>query len=194
MEPFERKIKYESQLRKDFAHLVAQAAWGKEILDCIQCGACSGICPTSPYMDHPPRRIMAMIREGMKEEVLQSFTIWLCSSCYACMVHCPQGIKITEIMYGLKRMAIEGKVFPQRFPIATLAQDFFSLAQKKGRIPEFWLAFKLMLKTGWRKSFSYLPMGLDLMKAGRITLKTEKITAEGKKQIQVLLESREGDK
>ena len=194
MKPFERKIKYEQELHRDFPSHIAETTWGKEILDCIQCGACSGVCPTSPYMDYPPRRIIAMIREGMKEEVLKSFTIWLCSSCYACTANCPQGIKITEVMYGLKRMAIEEGVFPKGFPIPTLANDFFELAKTNGRIPEFWLAFKLMLKTGIGKSLSYLPIGMELLKTGRVALKAEKVSEEGRRQIQTLLEQMEENK
>jgi len=192
MRTFERKIKYEQEVKRDFARQVAETSWGKEILDCIQCGGCSGICPTAPYMEHPPRKIIAMVREGMKDEVLQSFTIWLCASCYACMVSCPQGIKITEVMYGLKRMAIEEGVYPKRFPIPTLARDFFALAKDRGRISEFWLAGKLMIKSGIGKCWSYLPIGLELLKTRRVSFQRETISPEGRRQIQALLETKEG--
>ena len=46
-----------------------------------------------------------MVRAGMKREVLESLTPWVCASCYQCTVSCPAGIAITEIMYALKRLA-----------------------------------------------------------------------------------------
>ena len=36
----------------------------------------------------------------------RSRTIWLCASCYACTTRCPAGIKITDIIYALKRLAM----------------------------------------------------------------------------------------
>lgn len=187
MEGFKRHIKYEKDLNRAFRSKITETLWGKDILKCIQCGACSGICPTSLYMDYPPRQIISMIREGLREDVLKSFTIWLCSSCYSCTVNCPQGIKITEIMYGLKRMAIEEEYFPKGFSIPTLAKSFFEMAKKNGRITESQLASKIMAKTGIKKSLSYMPIGLGLLKTGRMSLKTEKISKEGRRQLQELL-------
>ena len=58
---------------------------GKEILTCLQCGMCSGTCPYGDVMDYPPRRIIAMMRAGMLEEVFTSDSLLSCVACYACM-------------------------------------------------------------------------------------------------------------
>jgi L-lactate utilization protein LutB len=76
---------------------------------CIQCGTCGGSCPSGSAMDHTPRAIFAMLRAGMREEVLQSNTPWMCVSCYFCSVRCPQDIHITDVMYTLKNMSLEVK-------------------------------------------------------------------------------------
>ena len=47
-----------------------------------------------------------MALDGLKEEVLRSDFIWLCSGCYTCQERCPQGVSITEFMTLLKNMAI----------------------------------------------------------------------------------------
>ena len=44
---------------------------------------------------------------GLKEEILRSDFIWLCSTCYACQERCPQGVSITDFMTLLKNMAIK---------------------------------------------------------------------------------------
>ena len=82
------------------------AAEGEPLKTCIQCGTCSGTCPVAGYMDHTPRQIIAMINQGMKDQVLESNTFWYCASCYHCTVRCPQEINITELMYALKRYSI----------------------------------------------------------------------------------------
>ncbi len=77
------------------------------LLKCIQCGTCGGSCPSGADMQYTPRHIFAMIRADMRDEVLSSNTPWYCVSCYYCTVRCPQDVHITDIMYTLKRMAIE---------------------------------------------------------------------------------------
>ncbi|MDI6821941.1 MAG: hypothetical protein QMD66_03605 [Actinomycetota bacterium] len=50
---------------------------------------------------------------GIKDRVLSSDLIWLCSTCYTCHERCPQGVKITEVMNVLKNMAVrEGYIHP----------------------------------------------------------------------------------
>ena len=86
-----RNIKYESELDPTFGDRIARSAYGEKLFSCIQCGTCSGTCPVSHYMDYTPRQIIAMIREGFREEVLNSVTIWLCASCYSCTVRVSAG-------------------------------------------------------------------------------------------------------
>lgn len=166
----QRTIKYEAELSKSFPYEVAKYPGGENVWDCIQCGTCSGTCPVSLYMDHTPRKIIAMIRGGFKDEVLRSFTIWICSSCYACTVQCPMKIKITEIMYSLKRMAIEQGHYPKKFPIPALANEFVEMVKKNGRINEGMLTTKFMLKTEPKRILKSSSLGMKLMRAGRMNI------------------------
>ena len=81
-------IVLERSVRRDFVDELLSVPGGDRVHDCIQCGTC-GSCPVSYFMDNPPRKLLAMIRAGMREEVLASNTMWLCTSCYACTVQCP---------------------------------------------------------------------------------------------------------
>ena len=101
-----KKALFESDMDLEFMNRVHAIPGGDAIKRCIQCGTCSGSCAVSWGMDHSPRQIISMVRAGMRDKVLESSTIWTCASCYACTVRCPQEIKITEIMYILKRLAI----------------------------------------------------------------------------------------
>jgi heterodisulfide reductase subunit C len=140
-------------------------------------------------MDFTPRRIIAMTREGFKEEALNSATIWLCASCYSCTVQCPRDIHITDVMYALKREAIAQGYFPKRFPISVLAQGFYSAVRKHGRSSESWLLVKLFLKTNPLNMFKQAFLGLRLMLNGRLSLKRESIA--DRKQLHALLEDEE---
>ncbi|MCX5907518.1 MAG: 4Fe-4S dicluster domain-containing protein [Deltaproteobacteria bacterium] len=180
-----RWIKYEGELDGGFAGKVAKLAHGEKFFTCIQCGTCSATCPVSHYMDFTPRKIIAMVREGFKKEVLGSFTIWLCASCYSCTADCPKEIKITDVMYALKQMAIAEGVYPKRFPIPVMAKEFFRYVEKEGRNSEGRLMLNMSLKTNPFRLLRYAKMGLKLFLAGRVSLREESI--KGKEGLHTLL-------
>lgn len=182
-----RRIKYESELDKNFRNKIAKSAHGEQLNGCIQCGTCSSACPVSHYMDYTPRKIIQMVREGFKEDVLKSSTIWLCASCYACTVECPKGIKITDVMYALKREAIQSGYYPKNFPASVLANNFYSQVFNNGRNSEGPLLLKMYLKSNPLMIIKNMKLGFKLWKRGRISLKTEKV--ENKKELKKLLES-----
>lgn len=187
-----RKVKYEEELDPGFLDEIIRASGCEKIEACIQCGTCSSSCPMSVYMDYPPRKIIAMVKNGFREEALRSFTLWLCPSCYTCQVRCPAQIKITDVMYALKRKAIEEKVYPQRFAIPILDKEMSRRIAKHGRNSEMRLILSLYWKS--RKPLELLkmaPLGWRLMKAGRMSFKNEAI--KDKKQLKALLAAvREG--
>lgn len=167
--------KKESELRAAFLYQVSNIPGGEKIKKCIQCGTCTGSCPVSYTMDIMPREIIALFRAGDIESILNSRTIWICASCYACTVRCPSGIKVTDIMYALKRMAMEKKLFPKRFPIFVLSKSFVSLINRYGRSYEAGLLLLYYLRTNPLKLFSLLPLAYRLFRKGRITLLPKKI-------------------
>jgi quinone-modifying oxidoreductase subunit QmoC len=170
-----RRIKYEVELDHNFGEHIAAHAYGQRLMSCIQCGTCSATCPLSHYMDYTPRKVIAMTREGFKEEVLNSLTIWLCASCYSCVVQCPRQIHITDVMYALKREAIASGYFPRGLPIPVLAKAFFNLVRRNGRNTESWLLVNLYMRTNPFKMFKESLLGLRLLLAGRMSLKPDRI-------------------
>lgn len=170
-----RAVKYERELEKGFSQAVAELSGCEKIFECIQCGTCSSTCPVSLYMDYTPRKLMAMIKAGFKEDALRSVTIWICSSCYSCTVMCPADIKITDVMYSLKRMAIQEGVFPKRFPTPVLAKEMTDIITSEGRNSELWVILKMLLKTNPLKLLSMASIGLSLFMKGRMGLKKESI-------------------
>ena len=63
-------------------------------------------------MDHTPRQLFALVRAGLRDEVLRSNTPWMCVSCYFCSVRCPQEIHIPDVMYAIKAIASREGVAP----------------------------------------------------------------------------------
>ena len=79
----------------------------EELRTCIQCGTCSASCPTGYAMDLTLRQLWKLIQLGLKDEVVNSRTFWLCTVCKSCTVRCPRGIDLTETMLMLKRYAVQ---------------------------------------------------------------------------------------
>lgn len=179
------KLAYEEELDPGFADRIAALPGAENILACIQCGTCAGACPMSPHMDFSPRRVIAMTREGFKREVLSSFMIWLCASCYACTVACPKGIKITDVMYTLKREAIREGIYPKRFPIPILARVFFSSVGRTGRSAEEQVVVEMYLRTNPLLLLRQAALGVRLFLRGRMGLVQERI--RGRDQLRSLL-------
>ncbi len=166
---------YETQLDRGFAYEVASIPGGEGIFGCHQCGACSGICPLATHMDYTPRRLINMVREGFKAEVLHSRTVWLCTSCYSCTVNCPAGIHITDVMYALKRLAIQEGTHPRRFPIPVLAGEFLKNISRSGRNNEIAVILGLALRTNPLNLLKMAPLGLKLLRTGRLSVRGEKV-------------------
>ncbi len=145
---------------------------------CIQCGTCGGSCPSGPDMDYSPRRIFAMIEAGMREEVLRANTFWYCVSCYLCMVRCPQEVRITDIMYTLKRKAIREGYY--RDSSASDAPDFsetfVDAVMKYGRSFELGLATRYHLRHHPLDAIKLAAgMGLNMLRRGRMDLTPRRI-------------------
>ncbi len=170
-----RRIKYESELDHSFGEHIAAHAYGEKLMSCIQCGTCSATCPLSHFMDYTPRKVIAMTREGFRDEVLNSLTIWLCASCYSCMVQCPRQIHITDVMYALKREAMASGYYPKGLPIPVLAKAFFNQVKRNGRNTESWLLVNMYLRTNPFAMLKEAFLGMRLFFSGRMSLKPDKI-------------------
>lgn len=166
---------------------------GEAAAACIQCGTCSGACPTVRDMDSSPREIVAFVRAGYRDRVLSSNTIWMCASCYACYVRCPKEIKITDFMYKLKQMAMRGGYKnPASKRAQVLAKKFAGNIRWLGRSNEMWLLVKYFLATNIFDALKYAGMGLSLLTTGRLEMlpKKSKSASDVRK---IVARSREGE-
>ena len=96
------------EINSAFAAEVTAIPGGEYLNRCYSCGACSGICPVSQAIpDFDPRKMIHMIRMGLKEKLLQSDLLWFCSKCRSCIFVCPQDVRFADIMTALRQLAMQ---------------------------------------------------------------------------------------
>jgi len=141
---------------------------------CIQCGSCGGSCPSAGDMDHTPRMLFAMLRAGMRRDSLMSNTFWVCVSCYHCVVRCPQNVHIADVMYTLKGMAIDAKLY-QNSTAPDFSQTFVDMVEEYGRGFEFGLATRHYLKHFPLRLPGMIPMAFGMLTKERMAVKPKRI-------------------
>ncbi len=90
---------------------IGKNIFGEDVLrsieTCVQCGCCTGSCPSSRRTALRTRKIFRETVLGFKDSVLASDDLWLCTTCYTCYERCPRGVKTTDIIKVLRNMAVE---------------------------------------------------------------------------------------
>jgi len=147
---------------------------GETVLQCYQCGTCSGSCPVIDEMEYGPRRIMRMIHDGEEALVLSSHDMWFCVSCYSCANRCPRDIPITDVMALLRSMAIEKGY--QDDKEAQFGQAFAATVRQHGRMFEPELLIRYYLRVlDVLSLLQMVPLGLKMMLRGKIPILPERV-------------------
>ena len=107
-----------SELDPEFKFEIARMPGAEDVMACFACGTCTAGCPVRAINEeYNPRRIIRMALLGMRERVLRSEFIWLCSTCYTCDERCPQGVKIADVMTALKNVAVKSGYIPNAYAL-----------------------------------------------------------------------------
>jgi len=88
-----------------------------EISDyCFQCAKCTSGCEAHKLLELEPHKMVALLKRGLIDEMVNSDVIWTCMSCFKCRERCPQKVAPVEILFALKNMAVaSGKQIPGNY-------------------------------------------------------------------------------
>ena len=81
---------------------------------CFGCQTCTNACPVVAHYENPqenlgmlPHQIMHACALGLRGMAFGSAMLWDCLTCYQCQEQCPQGVRITDVLYELKNFSVE---------------------------------------------------------------------------------------
>lgn len=92
----------------DFEAMVEQRS-GEDLSRCYYCLKCTAGCPSAPAMPYGPAQMVRLVQLGLKDELLESRSIWFCLHCETCGARCPNEISIAGLTRALREMAMEEK-------------------------------------------------------------------------------------
>ena len=107
----ESQVDIKNEIRQRMDRLV------EELPDfCFQCGKCTSGCEAHKLLELEPHRIVALLKRGLIDEMINSDVIWTCMSCFKCRERCPQRVAPVDILFSLKNLSVlQGKQIPGKF-------------------------------------------------------------------------------
>ncbi len=175
-----------------FTEEISSIPGGEGIRLCMQCGTCTASCPHAEKMQHTPSQLIAMVRAGLRKEVLSSDAMWYCLSCYLCTVRCPRGIKFTDLMHALECLSVREGLSHGRSLTCVMYRSFNDFVYSLGTLPEAgFMGWFYMLSKNPFRALRMMPVALNLLRRGRLNIRARRLTPEGMRQLKAILDKAE---
>jgi len=99
-----------------FKYEISKIHGAEKVMLCFQCGTCTADCPIARFSDfYRPRKLVRMTQLGLKNRLLSNDVIWLCSTCFTCIDHCPQDVGVANIVRALRNLSVKEGDMPVVF-------------------------------------------------------------------------------
>jgi heterodisulfide reductase subunit C len=97
-----------------FIKNLALSSQGNTFSYCFTCTTCTSACPVVRNFEKPrealglvPHQIIHAAIVGVGDLIFKSNMLWDCLGCYECQEQCPQGVRVTDVLYELKNIAMK---------------------------------------------------------------------------------------
>jgi len=98
---------------RDFKKQLLSSANGSTFSYCFTCITCSSVCPVVRNYPNPsevlgmtPHQIIRATALGLPDLVFRSRMLWYCLGCYQCQDACPQAVRVADVLFELKNLAV----------------------------------------------------------------------------------------
>jgi heterodisulfide reductase subunit C/nitrate reductase gamma subunit len=97
---------------------------------CFGCQNCTTVCPVVMHFENPqealgllPHQIMNCLGLGLVEMATGPRMLWDCVTCFQCQEHCPQNVKVADVLYQLKNLAVKNACRPAGEAVGASKED-----------------------------------------------------------------------
>jgi heterodisulfide reductase subunit C len=85
-------------------------AWECDQDLCMTCGICASACPVAGIDAYDPRRLVRMAALGRTRELVEARWPWICTMCGKCEQLCPMGVRIADMVRGIRSLRERDRV------------------------------------------------------------------------------------
>ncbi len=78
-----------------------------KLLECIQCGMCTGSCPVARKANLNVRRYMREVSAGGNITIHPPTELWSCTTCATCGIRCPKEILPYNFLIDIRSLVVE---------------------------------------------------------------------------------------
>jgi len=84
-----------------------------KLLECIQCGMCTGSCPVARKANLNVRRYMREVSAAGRVSIHPQDELWSCTTCATCGIRCPKEIIPYDFLIDIRSLVVEkGQIAP----------------------------------------------------------------------------------
>jgi heterodisulfide reductase subunit C/nitrate reductase gamma subunit len=102
-----------THMDRDFKKRLLASANGSTFSYCFTCTTCTSACPVVRSYKNPPEalgltphQIIRATALGLPDLIFRSKMLWYCLGCYQCQDSCPQAVRVADVLYELKNLAV----------------------------------------------------------------------------------------
>ncbi len=141
---------------------------------CYQCLTCTLGCDAAEFMDILPHQMVRMTQLGLKDALLTSRAIWVCTSCEACVSRCPNDIDVPHLVDTLHCIALREGYRPAEPDVPVFHRAFLKPVMRYGRQYEALMTALFMVgarRFSVRDIVSNATLGIKLFVRGKLKLR-----------------------
>lgn len=118
-------IKMKAQKESQIDPEVLEQEIGETFKTCMQCGTCTGVCPSNQIGNYSPRLVLRNIALDRATDTNVDDAAWSCVTCNSCVEHCPRGIGIIDLIKSVREHTVDGTFLPSHLkaPIQSLEKE-----------------------------------------------------------------------
>lgn len=98
---------------------------GETFSACMQCGTCTGVCPSVQIRNYSPRLVLRNIALERATDVNVDEAVWSCVTCNNCVEHCPRGTELLNMVKNIRENSVAAGNLPKQLkaPLANLKKE-----------------------------------------------------------------------